>query len=42
MFTLLFKLEELLDLFLEVLMDSILEIHAPRIDITKKPPRLGR
>ncbi|MDA7817053.1 hypothetical protein N9A28_02565 [Sulfurimonas sp.] len=41
MFMLLFMIEDLLDLFIEIIED-ILELNAPKLENTKKPPRLGR
>jgi hypothetical protein len=39
MFMFLFMIENLLDLFIE-LIEDILELNAPKIEITKKPPRI--
>jgi len=41
MFMLLYMIENLLDLFIEIIED-VLELRAPKIDNSKKPPSPGR
>ncbi len=41
MFMFLLMIENILDAFISIFED-ILELNAPKIDIIKKPPRLGK
>ena len=41
MFMFLFMIDNLLESMVSIFED-ILELNAPKIDITKKPPRLGK
>ena len=41
MFMFLFMIDNLLEAMVSIFED-ILELNAPKIDITKKPPRLGK